>query len=105
MKCKNCSEDISDDFARNVSKHVVSAMPSQQQQQVQERIKEVIKYPPEMRYGYCKDCKKLEKNPDYREPTLECNNCDAKLDASRAGQGCLFCGSDEVEEQGWSLFG
>ena len=79
-------------------------MPTQQQQ-VQERIKEVIKYPPEMQFGYCKDCKKLEKNPDYREPTLECNNCDAKLDASRAGQGCLFCGSDEVEEQGWSLFG
>ena len=104
MKCKNCSEDISDDFARNVSKHVVSAMPTQQQQ-VQERIKEVIKYPPEMQFGYCKDCKKLEKNPDYREPTLECNNCDAKLDASRAGQGCLFCGSDEIEEQGWSLFG
>ena len=100
MKCKNCSEDISDDFARNVSKHVVSAMPSQQQQ-VQERIKEITKHPPEMKFRYCKDCDKMEANPDYRKPTLECNDCDAKLDASREGQGCIYCGSDDVDKQCW----
>tara|TARA_Y100000780_G_scaffold230184_1_gene251674 strand:- start:422 stop:652 length:231 start_codon:yes stop_codon:yes gene_type:complete len=75
-------------------------MPSQQQQ-VQERIKEITKHPPEMKFRYCKDCDKMEANPDYRKPTLECNDCDAKLDASREGQGCIYCGSDDVDKQGW----
>ena len=101
MKCKNCSEDISDDFARNVSKHVVSAMPNQQQQQVQERIKEVTKHPPEMKFRYCKDCDKMEANPDYRKPAVEYNNCDAKLNASR--KSCVFCGSDDIDKQGLVL--
>ena len=54
-----------------------------------------------MKFRYCKDCDKMEANPDYRKPTLECNDCDAKLDASREGQGCIYCGSDDVDKQGW----
>ncbi len=97
MKCKNCSEDISDDFARNVSKHVIDAMPKPQEKQPTPADKKITQYPREFQYtDFCDDCDKPHKNPSYREPTLECRNCEVELDADR--ESCPHCGSQDLEE-------
>ena len=106
IKCKNCSTDIQDDFSnaiservtRDVSEHITRNMPRPEPViQTKERV--IIKHPPEMKKVWCVDCHDNHDNPDYRKPTHECLDCDAKLDSSR--KECPYCGSDDVDKQGW----
>lgn len=100
LKCKNCGTDISDDFAKQVSDSVIKNMPTPTQPQVQVKEKIVRESPPEMKLTWCPDCHKYESNPNFREPTKQCRECDAMLDASR--DKCVFCGSTDIKtEDDW----
>jgi len=94
MKCENCNDDISD-YARNVSKHVLENIPNPQPKQRSLADETTLKYPPEMKYtNSCPDCHVPHKNLNYKEPTLECNDCESELDISR--ESCPYCGSEET---------
>ena len=96
LKCKGCGADISDEIGKEVAEHVIKNMPPQQTQiQVKEKI--VPQYPPEMKLVWCPDCHTHHNNTSYKKPTKVCNDCDAKLDSSR--DRCVFCGSEDIEEE------
>jgi hypothetical protein len=95
LKCKNCGADISDEISKQISDTVISNLPKQKEVQVQEKV--VKESPPEVQFTWCDSCHGYHKNPNFREPTKQCRDCDAMLDASR--DKCVFCGSEDIKNE------